>query len=211
MNIGILTKLITILGVPFSILNAFGGIVAAIWLIAIGDWKTLIVGVVLVVFSSHSIAILMLPGAAFSVIAAAVGAKTNMRGMMFYSAAFINNLYIVVVITVWCIGVLMIFMALYSKAHASSISPYLLGSYGPALGVWQYLAVKEGSGPGLQGIGSITIVFFAQVAYVVVMLMGLFGGQHSFMEVTATFLTIMVVGCIIQTLITLDIQRKNYF
>lgn len=210
MNIGILTKLITILGVPFSILNALGGIVAAIWLLAIGDWKTLIVGVILVVFSSHSIAILMLPGAAFSAITVAVGTRTNMRGVMFYSAVFINNLYIVVVITAWCIGVLTLFMALCSKAHASSILPYLLGSYAPALGVWQYLAAKE-NGPGLQGIGSILIVFFAQVAYVIVMLMGLFGGQYSFMEVTATFFAVMVFGCIIQTLITLDIQRKNYF
>lgn len=58
-------KLILILGVPLMFINTFGGIVALVWLIVIGDYWFLIgAGVFALFFSAFGLGLLMLPSTA---------------------------------------------------------------------------------------------------------------------------------------------------
>lgn len=206
-----LSKLMTALGIPLNLLNALGGIVSVIWLLVGGDWRTIVAGVVILLFSSFLVRILMLPGLAITAVTVAIGAKKDMKGMAFFTAAFLGNLYFIAVITVWCLVILVVFLFLGDKAHASSPLPYLLGSYAIALSPLQRMAALE-NGPGMQGLGTIIIVFFAQVAqvaYVVTMLM-MWLGSPSLANVGVAFSAVMVVAWVIQSRLALLAQREGF-
>jgi hypothetical protein len=201
-----LGKLMTVLAVPLGFLNALSGIVSVIWLLVLGDWTALLVGIALLIGSTFLIGLLMLPGTAIAVATAAVGVWTNMRGVAFIGMAFLGNLFHVAIISVWCIAIFLLFMRLGYQAHHAPL-PYLLGSYALALAPWQSLAAKE-AGSGAQGFTTIMIVFFAQLAFAVIMLMVVVGSP-SLEDIVIVFGSIMFVVWIIQSRIALMLHRET--
>lgn len=201
-----LGNFIKILSVPLGILNALSGIVSIAWLLVIWDWKVLLLGIAILFISNFVIGLLMLPSAAILLATAAAGGKTNFRGITFFSLAFLGNLYVVAVISIWCIAVLVLFGMAAQQGH-HSIIPYLLGSYAIALSPWQMMAARE-SGIDAGSVGSVIIIFFAQIAYAVIMLM-ILAASPTIEDVAIIFGGIMFIAWVIQSRIAIQLAQES--
>jgi hypothetical protein len=148
----------TALAVPLGSLNAFGGIVAGIWLAVVGNWGTIGWGTAAIFLSTFGISLALLPGMALAGLAAYFAERGYK--LLFYFFALLSSLYTVAVIALWC-GTVLYFFA--SRADSSSVIPLLLWSYGVATGPFAYMASKEGD----DAFASIAATFFGQVGYVV--------------------------------------------
>ena len=123
----------------------------------------------------------------------------------FYFFGFLGALYTVAVLTAWCIVVLYFFAR---QADSDSIIPILLWSYGVATGPIAWMTQKATQGGG--GEGAIICSFFAQVAYVIVILAVLFFGV-SLMDVIVLFGAIMVIGIVFQFRIASQLERLSRY
>jgi hypothetical protein len=194
-------RLATALAVPLGLLNMLGGIVAGIWLAILGKWGIIGYGIAALFVSGFGLGIAMMPGLLFAAPAAALLEKGNKLG--FYFFGFLSALYTVAILTVWCIAVLYFFAR---QADPSSIVPILLWSYGVATGPIGWMAQKEAQGGG--GEGAMISTFFAQVAYVIVILAVLFF-HVSVVDVAVLFGLIMVGGLLVQFRIASQIDRLS--
>jgi len=195
------TKLAAALSVPLGLLNMLGGIVAGIWLAILGEWGIIGYGIVALFVSGFGLGLAMAPGLLFAAPAAALHEKGHKLG--FYFFGFLGALYTVAVLTAWCIAVLYFFAR---QADSSSVFPILLWSYGVATGPIAWMAHKEAQGGG--GEGAMISTFFAQVAYVLVILAVLFF-RVSIVDVAVLFGAIMIVGLIFQFRIGLQLERLS--
>jgi hypothetical protein len=112
-------------------------------------------------------------------------------------------LYLVVLITVWCGGVLLFFAR---RAASQAFIPLLIWSYGVALGPWQFMASKEAQGGGGEGAAAIT--FFAQVGYALMLFMVFFLNVRV-IDVLLAFALVMLVGIIFQFIMSLQTSRTE--
>lgn len=198
------SKLAAALAVPLGLLNMLGGIVAGIWLAILGKWGIIGYGVAALFVSGLGLGIAMMPGLLlFAAPAAVLHLKGNKLG--FYFFGFLGALYSVAVITAWCIAVLYFFVR---QANSDSIIPILLWSYGVATTPMGLLTQKEMQGGG--GVGSMIATFFAQVAYVIVILAVLFLSV-SLLDVIILFGAIMFVGLIFQFRIASQIEKLSSY
>jgi len=197
--------LMTAVAVPLGLFNAFGGIVAGIWLAILGEWGAIGWGFAAMIFSTFGISLALMPGIAFAAPAAYFGERDNTVPMYFF--ILLSSLYTVAVIAAWS-GFVLYFFA--NRADSSSLIPLLLWSYGVATGPFSYMASKEQQGGGGEGFGSMAATFFAQVGYIVMILMVLFM-RVSLVDVLAVFLLVMVVGVVVQFGVAIKLQREGAF
>ena len=183
---GTLQKVITSVCIPLMLLNMFGGIVAGVWLAILGKWGIIGWGVASFFISSSLIGFAMAPGLLFAIPAIAFHEKGIKVG--FYLFSFLGALYMVVILTVWCMGVLDFFI---DKADAGSLYATLLWSYGVATGPLSYLTNRETQSGG--GTGATVATCFAQVGYVVTVVASLIF-QLSFVEMIVVFSAVMFVA-----------------
>jgi hypothetical protein len=145
----------------FIMLNMFGGIVSGIWLVVLGEWWAFALGILGVFVSHYAIGIALLPSLGLGVAAYGAIQRKYWRSGMLLGA--LSNLYIAALMTMWCIAVLAIFI---SQASSTSWFPLLIWSYGVATGPWAFLAQKDVQSGS--DTGAATFTFFAQVAYLLV-------------------------------------------
>jgi hypothetical protein len=190
-------KLVSVLAVPIGLLNAFGGIIAGIWLAILGEWGLIGYGIVALFISGFGLGFAMMPGLLLDVPAALLYEKGNKIG--FYFFGFLSSLYTTAVLTIWCVVVLYFFA---KQADAHSIIPVLLWSYGVATGPIGWLAEKD------QNEYSLISTFFAQVAFILVILATLFI-RVSLLDITILFGVVMMIGFIIQFRIASQIEKEQ--
>ncbi len=133
-------RIVLFLSVPIMLLNFGSGLVGGIWLGILGEWRLLGIGFLLMITAHWGISLLLLPGLAFSGLAMACLNRNNMFGMKCFG--FLSQFYTNALILASCA------FAFYvcTRAHQRidlSLLPYLLWSWGMALGPWQYLFSKE--------------------------------------------------------------------
>lgn len=195
-----LQGIITALTVPLALLNMLGGIVAGIWLAILGEWGTIVRGILFFFVSTFTLSIVLIPSMLLSAPAAYCAEKGKPFGMLCFGA--LSNLYIIAVITVWCCGILYIFV---KDATASSLIPKLIWSYGVATGPWAYMASKDQQGG--DGFASMLATFLAELAYVVIMLMVIFS-TITLLQALKVFAGFMLVGLVIQMTIAYLLQKE---
>lgn len=195
--------LISALSIPLMILNLLGGIVAGIWLAILGQWGTIGIGILVFFISTSILSFVIAPTILLAAPAAYCAEKGKTVGMVFFGA--ISNLYILAVVTIWCCGILFLFVR---DATASNLIPKLLWSYGLATGPWAYMASKDAQGGEGAGFASLSATFLAQLAYLTIMILVIFTAITvlSAIEVFAGF---MVVALLIQMTLAVLIQREN--
>lgn len=136
-------KILNILTVPLLLLNMGGGIVGGIWLAIRGEWRLIGVGVLLLFTFHLLLSIIMIPGIAISGLAVVLHEKKNPLWILM---GFLSQLYTNLLILGTCVFAFYICSKFY-KGDAGNIGigyiPYLLWSWGMALGPWQYFASKE--------------------------------------------------------------------
>lgn len=133
-------KIVEILTVPIMFLNFGGGIIGGIWLAVLGEWKLIGIGVVLLFTSHWILSILMMPSLPLAGIGIYFYEKKNPLGHVF---GFIAQLYTNLLIVGTCVLAFFICSSFYIGDIDFGYIPYLLWSWGMALGPWQFFASKE--------------------------------------------------------------------
>lgn len=198
----VLTGMITALGVPLMILNMLGGIVSGIWLAFLKDWSTIGIGVASFFVSTMILGFVLMPSMLLAAPAVYFAEKGKTIGLVCFAA--LDSLYTSAVVTIWCCGVLFLFV---KDATASNIIPRLIWSYGVATGPWVYMASKD-QGAGSEGFASSIFTFVAQLAYLVIMVLVLVT-PTTLIGAIKVFATFMVVGLVVQITAAVMIQKER--
>jgi len=133
-------KILEILTIPILILNMIGGIIAGIWLAFLGEWRLILIGIVLLFTSHFYLSFLMLPGLLFAPICVHFFEKKNPLGYLF---GFLSQFYTNLLIVGTCGFAFFICTRFYGGESKFGLIPYLLWSWGMALGPWQFFQSKE--------------------------------------------------------------------
>lgn len=133
-------RILEILCVPIMILNFGGGIIGGIWLAFLGQWRLIGIGVLLLITSHWILSIFMLPGIPIAGIAAYFYEKKNPLGHLF---GFLSQLYTNILIVGTCVLSFFICSSFYKGTVDFGYIPFLLWSWGMALGPWQFFSSKE--------------------------------------------------------------------
>lgn len=196
---GFLVAIINILSIPLMILNTLGWLVAGIWLAALGAWYPLIIGVVAFFCATWVISLALIPSVGIQ----AGGAALLEKGHTIpgWALLFLGNLYVVAIVTIWCVGSLVFFMA---KATPSSLIPMLIWSYSVAVGPWEYMAHKEGP----DATGSQASVFFAQLGYLILMLLVYFVNIR-IIDAVIVFSVVMIIDVFVMFALAVVMIKEN--
>jgi hypothetical protein len=117
-----------------------GGIIAGIWLAFLGEWGLILIGIVLLFTSHFYLSILMLPGLLFAPICVRLYEKKNPLGHLF---GFLSQFYTNLLIVGTCAFAFFVCTRFYVGESKFGLIPYLLWSWGMALGPWQFFQSKE--------------------------------------------------------------------
>ena len=134
------SRILKILTVPIMFLNLGGGILGGIWLAFLGEWKLIGIGVLLFFISHWILSILMMPGIPIAAIGAHLLERKNPLG---YFVGYLSQLYTNILIVGTCVLAFFICSSFYRGSIVFGYIPYLLWSWGMALGPWQFFASKE--------------------------------------------------------------------
>jgi len=192
--------IITALGIPLMLLNLLGGIGSGIWLAVLGEWSTLGLGITFFFVSTFLLGLVLMPGLALAIPAAKCAERGSLIGILLFGT--LSSGYILAVVTLWCCGVLSLFVG---DATRSDIIPRLIWSYGVATGPWSYMASRE-SGTEGEGFASTVTNFLAQVAYVIVMILVLVT-TLTIADAIRIFGAFMLIGLILQVWVTVSLHR----
>ena len=188
---------LTSLTVPIMILNIFGGIISGIWLAILGEWGEIIRGIGFIVVSGFVISFVLMPGLLFA--GPAVIAMERGKKILGAFLGFLGVLYTYALMTIMWLFV--------SSATESSIIPLLIWSYGVALAPWMWLAQKDQQGGGNEF--SILATFFAQISYILAMIMFFLGATLG--TIAITFGVIMLIAAILQMTIAFGGEIRKSF
>jgi hypothetical protein len=172
--------LFAVFQLPIMLLNAFGVIVSGAWLLAIGEWRPVIIGVITAIFAPMLLRLALLPGTLF----AASGAYFAQKGVTIgiYFIGLLSSIYIYVLIAAWCGGIIFYFM---QNPAPGAFWPLLIWSYGIATSPWSYLAQRE-------GVAALLAAFFAQAGFIVLMVAVALGADLN--DAFQVFALVLIVG-----------------
>lgn len=184
-----LENLIRAFSVVLLPLNTFGGVVAGAWLVIIGEWWALGIGILIAIIGSFAIGLAMAPGLLLAGPAVIFQQKGVRSG--FYLFSLLSVVYMFAVLSAWCLVVFFIFAHRTSEASAF---PVLLWSYAIATGPIAYMAQREQStGNDMSSLPA----FFSQVAYFLSLVVVFLVARTTF-AVVITFGAVMLIASIIQ-------------
>ena len=180
----------------------FGGIISGIWLAILGKWGDIIRGIVFIVTSGFLVSFALMPGLLFVGPAIIAMERGKRIGAVLFGS--LSILYTAALITAWCICIMWLFMRSSSE---SSIIPSLIWSYGVALAPWMWLAQKDQQAGGNEF--SIFTTLFAQISYIVAMIMFFLGATLG--TIGVTFGVIMLIAAILQITIAFTGEIRKSF
>lgn len=196
--------ILTVVVALLSMLNVFGGVIGGIWLAVLGEWRLFLMGLLASLVAPLPLGLAVVPG---GLLFGLPGLKLLEKGHIILSAPFVflSQAYTLAIVGIWCFGVFLFFMG---KANDLPLWPMLLWSYSVAMAPWSYLAQKEMQTGGGQA-ESITL-FFAQLAFVAMVLTGLIFGWH-LSTLVAVFAGVLLIGAVVQTVISLAIAHEQRY
>jgi hypothetical protein len=181
------------LGLALPILNILGGIVSCIWLAILGEWGAVGLGIILFLLSILILRFAPMPSDLFRAPAAYCLERGKTFGLLWLCA--FSNLYVLACVTVWCCAILFLFV---NDATASTLIPQLVWSYGVAGGALLYMAAKDRGPEGLIGAATTLTTLFAELAYVVVMLLFILT-NIALLQAMMIFGAFMIVAFVVKT------------
>ena len=188
-----LINTINTFALPIVFINNLGLIAGGIWLLILGEWDIIIPGLV-ILLSGYVLPLwVFMVGLIFVIPSTYFIEKNNQTAGMIFD--FLNVLFTVAVIVVWCVIVLFYFLKL---AGYGSFYPTILWSYCIAASPISYLAYKD-----LQGgnEAAMILAFFAELSYLIIILGFILVGM-TVTSVWILFSSFMLIGLIIQLIIT---------
>lgn len=132
--------MVEILNLPLAILNVGSGVVGGIWLAVLGEWYLIAIGLILLVTGKWIISILLM----LSIPLAGVTHHFQDRNkLLFFFFGFLAQFYTNSLIIGTCLLAFVICTSPIRVDISAQWVPYLLWSWGMALGVWQFFLSKE--------------------------------------------------------------------
>jgi hypothetical protein len=172
------------------ILNIIGGIASGLWLIILGHWKIVLAGAALMLISMYGIGFVLMLSLPLIALVERCEERHNKTGILFFG--FLNSLYTMGLLAIWCIGILYLFLA---NADNHSLLPMIIWSYIVATGPWSFLAQKDQEGG--ENLHSIIAMFLIEIAYIIASFLVIFV-HPSFITIILVFAIIMSIGIVIQ-------------
>jgi hypothetical protein len=139
-EMNVINKIIEILSIPILILNWLGRIIAGIWLAFLGEWGLIFIGIVLLFTSRFILSIFMLPRLLFAPVGVRLYEKKN---PLWYLFVILSQFYTNLLIVGTCAFAFNICTSFYGGESKFGVIPYLLWSWGMALGPWQSFRSDE--------------------------------------------------------------------
>ena len=175
------------------------GIVSGIWLAILGEWEMIGYGIVILFSSIIILGIAMLLGMMFVIPVAKLYEKGHKSAVILL--AFMRNLYIISVLTLWCLCILIWYV---SKSNVHSMAPLILWSYGIATGPIAWMAHRDWK--TARNECAMILAFSAQIAYILSMMHMLYF-HVKILNVIILFWGVMFFGLIIQWKIAFQIDK----
>jgi hypothetical protein len=185
-------ELLSLFLLPWFLLN-FAGLVGAIWLLTLGEWKMVVGYGVSSLTAPIFLGILLLPSAGFSV--ATIWLLQRGWRILAWLLGSANVIWCALIIATWCF---VIFIDVIGLHETGPLLPYLLFGYGVAIGPWTYLASQDSA-------GSMLIVLFALIGLVAMMIVIEFGLSF---PLPLAFGIPMAAGALIQIVLGTLIMRS---
>ena len=126
--------------VPITVLNWGSGVVGGIWLAFRGEWKLIIIGVVLMFTLHWILSLLMMPNLALGGLAVYLYNRKNPLG---HIVGYLSQVYTNILIILTIVAAFITCTKYYPNGINFSLLPYLLWSWSMGLGPWQFFASKE--------------------------------------------------------------------
>ncbi|WP_315798841.1 hypothetical protein [Bradyrhizobium sp. SZCCHNRI3043] len=188
----------SIFQLPILVLNVFGFIGSAVWLLILGEWRLVLVGLLMSVTAPFFLGLASLP----TVLLGGPGIFFAKRGITIgvYFFSFLASIYIAALISAWCGTVAFYFLKETAKP---AFWPLLIWSYGVATSPWTYMAQQDGS------LASMLAAFFAQAAFIVMMIGLAFGADLT--SATQIFAAVMVLEVLFHMRLVADVQREGLY
>ena len=173
--------LIRIFQLPIVFLNVFGLVGAFIWLLVIGEWKAVLIGVALMISAPFFLGLALLPTLLLAMPLEFFARRGFSIGVYLFS--FLTGVYVCALITAWSAGVTFNFL---HSTTGKVFWPMLIWSYCVVTSPWTYMAQKDGSD------ASVLTAFFIQAAFIVMMIALAFGADLK--AGSQIFTLVMIVG-----------------
>ena len=119
--------LFAIFQLPIMVLNVFGFIISGVWLLVIGQWRSVVVGVLITMVAPFALGLAIFPGMIFHGPTVYFAERKVTIGV--YCFGFLSSIYIYTIIAVWCTGITFYFIR---NASPLAFWPLLIWSYGVA-------------------------------------------------------------------------------
>lgn len=181
----------------FIVLNYISGIIPTIWLLIIGGWRIVLIGIFISISSSFLTSIFIFLSLRLSAPFAKLTEKTIIKGKSLLVAFyyFLSQIFPSAIIVIWCLVIMDVFIRFTNQY---TIYPVMLFSYIVALAPWMYHILKDE-----ENLSGNMIAILANTSYLASVI-ALFLGVH-FDHVILIFIAIFLVG---QILVSNSIRRE---
>lgn len=198
----ILNGIIALISFPLVLLNIIGGIAALIWLIVLGEWNAILLGILIMLIGAFVISFLLMPGLIFMLPISYFAEKNKVFGLAIFG--FLNLLYTFAIIA---ISSYFIFYYITNSVGSEHMLPALIWSYAAATAPWSYMASKEEGARG-EFNGTQSTLYFAELGlFVVVILLAFF--HQTLVTSFYIFSGIMIVPLILSVSIVANVAINN--
>jgi hypothetical protein len=113
--------IVNALSIPLLLLNLLGGVVSGIWLAVLRGWGVIGLGIAFFYVSVLILGFALMPSILLAAAAAYCAEKGRMPGLVFFGG--LSSLYTLLLITIWCCSVMVIFA---KSATATDLIPRLV-------------------------------------------------------------------------------------
>ena len=189
--------------IPLSNLNYFGGIVGGVWLLFLGEWKLLIIGIITAVTAHWFLGLLFLLEFIFAAPAMFFYRK-NIK-VLFHIFGTLAVLLRTSIITLWCIGMLVF---LFEKYTSTPLLPILLFAYSVINAPISYLAIKDLQGGADEAVFTTLIMEIGLIIVFSILLIA----DISVKNAMVILGSVLLIGGFFQYIITYleDVNDKNH-
>lgn len=131
----------SVLALPLMLLNLLAGIIGGVWLLLLGKWQLVALGLAATIGGAFIISLLLLPGTLVMLPFMRDTPDAQPRSAIFVVAAGLIGMgYTYCVMGAWAI---MAFTLITSDAGSGAKIPALLWSYAASTAVWNHMAQKD--------------------------------------------------------------------
>lgn len=198
----VIPGLLGILMLPLFILTLFGGIVAEIWLLCIGEWETACLGLAFFFVKRYLLSLFFLPTLLFAPLTIRNAERKNWSGTFLFGT--LTQLVTHVGIIAWCIGIMLLFLW---QSTTSSWLPCLILAYSISTGALSQAAAADAKRNPDTSLAS-TTTSFAMFAYIIVILFAIFS-EISILSILIIFGCCMTISFLLGTAAFIGLIQKE--